>query len=173
MVSPKVSAIVPIAGQHYRKAPWSQRIMARVIDLVLLSVGCAMAGAPFTGLVGIFGLIYFLVGDALFGGATAGKRLLRIKVIDARHGGPPTFFQDLLRHRYLFFFNFVFLALTAYDTARGDFDTPEVWVVCADPVSPPQPEKTPGEKPAKLDLAGMRETLQQIRNEHADPSRRS
>lgn len=158
------SEIVTVAGQQYRKATWPRRIGARLIDILLLIIICTLAGESLLPLTFLLSVIYLFIGNALLRGASVGKRLTGLKIVETKHGGPCGVIQDLFRHRYLFFYNPIFLALSAYDSAQGYFDKPELYVVRT---APPIPEERAAqqEKPAKLDLAGMRATLQKMRDE--------
>jgi RDD family len=156
--------IVTVAGQQYHKATWPRRIAGRLLDITLLVGACTVAGENFLVITVPLSIVYLLIGDGLLRGASLGKRLTGMKVIDAKHGGPCSIIQDLVRHRYLFFTNPVFLLLTAYDSAQGCFDNPELYIVRTTPLTTAEREAR-CEKPAKLDLAGMRVTLQKIRDE--------
>lgn len=159
------SEIVTVAGQQYRKATWQRRIIARLIDISLLIVTCTLAGESFLPLTIPLSIIYIFTGNALLRGASVGKRLTGMKIIDAKHGRACGVIQDFFRHRYLFFFNPIFLALSAYDSVQGYFDKPELYVVCT--AAPTTEERAAlQEKPAKLDLAGMRATLQKTQDEN-------
>lgn len=64
----------------------------------------------------------------------------------------------------LLFSNPIFLLLTAYDDAQGCFDKPDIYVVSTAPITDAEREVM-REKPAKLDLAGMRASLQKERQQ--------
>jgi RDD family protein len=153
------SETVTIAGQPYRTASWRRRIVARAIDLTLVNFVCAIGGASFALLTLPLSVVYLLAGNALLRGQSLGKRLTAIKVIDAKHGSPCRVVQELIRQRYLFFSNPIFLALTAYDSAQGHLDKPEFYVVGTSEFIP-EVSEAPREKPAKLDLAGIQATVQ-------------
>jgi hypothetical protein len=156
--------IITVAGQQYRKARWSRRILGRLIDIVLLILTCTLAGERLLVFTVPLSMGYLVFGNALLGGRSIGKRMTGMKIIDAKHGGPCSTIQDLVRHRYLFFSNPIFLLLTAHDTARGCFDKPELYVVRNSPLTSAEREALK-EKPAKLDLLGMRATMEKIREE--------
>jgi hypothetical protein len=153
--------IVTVAGQRYSLASWRRRAGAAVLDIAflagLISLD-AVAGEWLLALTIPCALFYAFFGNALLQGATIGKRLMGIKVIDARHGSPCTYMQDFVRHRYLFLGSFLFLVLSAFDSAQGAFSRPEVYLVRTVPPLPS--DESPPEKPAKLDLAGMKASLQ-------------
>ncbi len=151
--------IVEVAGQYYRRATWPRRIFARGIDLLFFVMLWAMSGEVLRVILSLLFIAYVFIGNGLFR-RSLGKRLAGIKVIDARYGGPITPIQDFVRHRYLFFYNPLFLLLTAYDASQGCFDKPETYVVDATPVTPAEVD-TIKEKPAKLDLKAMRKGLSQ------------
>src|SRR4051812_45543145 len=96
------SEIVTVAGQQHSKATWPRRIAARVLDPVLLIAVCTVAGENWLPLTIPLSIIYLLIGNALMRGASVGKRLTGLKIIDATHGRPCSVIQDLVRHRYLF-----------------------------------------------------------------------
>lgn len=158
------SEIVTIAGQQYRKATWPRRIAARLIDIVIVSGVCTIAGESLLLLTGPISICYLLLGNAVLRGRSVGKRLTGMRIINSKHGGPCSMMQDLIRHRYLFFTNPIFLLLTAYDSSEGYFDEPELYVVLTTPLTLTEREAL-REKPAKLDLEGMRTTLERIRND--------
>jgi len=162
------SDIITILGQQYRRATWPRRIAARLIDIFVVigiwMVGTRILGDGWLAFAVPLAIIYLLIGNALFGGRSLGKRLIGIRIVERRHGGPCSVIQDLVRHRYLFFANPIVLLLTAYDASQGCFDEPELYVVFASPLTSTERE-TLKEKPAKLDLAGMRASLQQARHE--------
>jgi hypothetical protein len=147
--------IVIIAGRQYCKANWSARITGRVIDVVFVMFVVAIFGP----VAWLFGIVYLLFGNAFMGGQTLGRRAAGVKVIDSKEGRPCTFFAELLRQRYLFFANPIFLLLSAYDSSQGYFDKPELYVVRTAPPTSTELERPP-EKPAKLDLAGMRASIE-------------
>ena len=151
--------IVTVGGLLYRRATWPRRIAARAMDVAILVSFCALCGGellPFTVLLSI---VYLFLGNGLLRGRSIGKRMAGLKIIDARHGGSITAVQDFVRHRYLFFYNPIFLLLTAFDASRGYFDKPETYVVPTKPLSPEEIEALK-EKPAKLDLEAMRKSLE-------------
>ena len=161
--------IVTIAGQQYGKAAWSRRIVAQMIDLALVLFACAMVGKSFVLSLIMIALstAYFLVGCGLMKGATVGKRLVGIKVLETRHGGPCSVIQEFLRHRYLLFANPVFMLFMAYDSAKGSLEHGETCVVQDMPVKVEE-GKVPDSRPARLDLNGMRDVIQKIRIAHDD-----
>ncbi len=161
--------IITVAGLQYRKASWFLRVVAQMIDVALVFGLCVITARSLalSLIMLLVAVIYLLVGSGLLRGATLGKRLVGIKVMEARHGGPCSVIQDFLRHRYLLFANPVFLLFMAYDSAQGSLDQPETYVVHADPVTIPEVEVVPA-KPAKLDLAGMRDAIQKIRDTRDD-----
>ena len=128
---------------------------------------CTLAGESLLPITVPLSGVYLLVGNALLRGRSIGKRLTGLKIIDARHGGYCSVGQDLIRHRYLFFYNPIVLLLTAYDVSEGCFETPEIYVVLTSPLTLSERELL-REKPAKLDLEGMRTTLEQMRAESDD-----
>jgi uncharacterized RDD family membrane protein YckC len=151
--------IVTVSGLQYRRATWPRRIVARAIDVAILVSFCALFGGKFLPFTVPLSIVYLFTGNGLLAGRSIGKRLTGLKIIDARHGGPITPVQDFVRHRYLFFYNPIFLLLTAIDTSRGYFDKPETYVVAAKPLSPGEIEVLK-EKPGKLDLEAMRKSLE-------------
>src|SRR5437764_14971185 len=151
------SEIVTVAGQQYRKAAWPRRIAARLIDILVVIAVCAIAGENLLVLTVPLSIIYLLLGNGFLRGQSLGKRLSVIKVIDATHGRQCSVIQELVRQRYLFFTSPLFLALNAFDSAQGCFDKPELYVVRTSQFTPEEREAM-REKPAKLDLAGMRNT---------------
>ncbi len=108
------------------------------------------------------GLVYVFLGSGLMKGASLGKRAMGLRVIEARHGGPCGLMQDFLRQRYLLSGNPISLVLTFYDSVTDRLGEQETYVVHATPLTAAERE-VPPEKPAKLDLAGMGETLRKMR----------
>lgn len=151
--------IVNAGGRHYRLATRRRRIAAGAIDLAAVVLLCVPAGATLRLFAALVSIVYLLAGNGLLAGRSLGKRLTGLKVIDARHGGPITPAQDFVRHRYLFYYNPVFLLLTALDASRGYFDKPETYVVNVRALLPEEIEVLK-EKPAKLDLEAMRKSLE-------------
>ena len=147
--------IVTIAGRPYCKAKWPARITGRVIDLVFVMIATAIFGP----VAWLFGIPYLLFGNAFMGGHTLGRRAAGIKVVDSKEGNPCTLLPEIVRQRYFFYANPIFLLLSAHDSAQGYFDKPELYVVRIAPPTPAELEKPP-EKPARLDLAGMRAALE-------------
>ncbi|MCX6847838.1 MAG: RDD family protein [Verrucomicrobia bacterium] len=176
------SVIITAGSQQYRVAGWPRRVVARGLDFVVIIVGCCVAGEYLSQMLdmvwllgarsvsgrmaGAFvvpvGIIYLFLGNGLMKGASLGKRVMGLKVIDARHGGPCGVLQDFLRQRYIFSGNPISLVLTFYDSVADRLLEQETYVVHATPLTLVERE-VPPEKPAKLDLAGMGETLKKLR----------
>ena len=176
------SDIITAGSQQYRVAGWPPRVVARVLDFIFIIVVGSLAGdylAQMLDMVWLLGarsvsgnlaavvvlpagFIYLFLGSGLTMGASLGKRAMGLKVIDSRHGGPCGVLQDLLRQRYLLYGNPVFMALLAYDATRGALDRQATYVVLAKPLTAAERD-VPPKKPAKLDLAGMGETLKKLR----------
>ncbi len=154
--------IITAGSQQYQVAGWPQRVVARGLDIGLIMVGCALGGEMVGGFLTLGGIVYLFLGSGLMSGASLGKRAMGLKVIEARHGGPCSVMQDLIRQRYLLYYNPVFIMLIAYDSAKGCFDRPETYVVHATPMTAAERE-VPQEKPAKLDLAGMGDMVKKMR----------
>lgn len=155
------------AGMHQcRRAGWRQRVLARIVDLGLIMVGSGIGGDVLGGPIVLAGIVYWFIGSGLMDGASVGKRIMGLRVIDARHGGPCSVMQDLLRHRYLLSLNPVYIALRAYDAAQGHLENAETHVVKAALLTAAEKDavsEVAREKPAKLDLSGMGETLRKMR----------
>lgn len=164
--------IVTVAGQQYHKADWPRRILARLVDGMLVFVAWGIFGGWLLLFAVPLGLAYLLMGNALCGGRSLGNRMAGLKVIDAVHGGPCSAIQELVRHRYILFYNPLFVLLTAYDTTQGCFDKPELYVVRDGPLTLEEQEEL-REKPAHLNLAGLRDTLQKLREPNSESDRRS
>lgn len=176
------SDIITAGGRQYRVAGWQRRVVARALDLVLIMVGCGLGGESLARLLDMtrllggrsvsgeaaaafvlpVALFYFFLGNGLLKGASLGKRVVGLKVIEARHGGPCGVLQDFLRQRYFLNTNPISLVLTFYDSVMDRLYEQETYVVEAAPVTVAESEVPPG-KPAKLDLAGMGETLKKLR----------
>lgn len=153
--------IVTVAGKPFRRASWRRRVVGRLIDLVflmLVNVASALVNEPLGVVSMILSGFYLLFGNGLLGGGSIGKRLTGQRVLETRHGGPCSWIQDGMRHKYLFFLSLPFLILLAYDSSQGCFDTPETYVVLAKPLTAAEME-TLKEKPARLNLAGLHETM--------------
>ncbi|MCE9610608.1 MAG: RDD family protein [Chthoniobacter sp.] len=166
------SEIVTVAGQPYRLATWPRRITARVIDVVIAVFTCGLPGEAIGRYLYPFGIVYLVLGSAILRGQTAGKVLMGIGVIDATHGRRCTFGQELVRSRYIFYYNPIFLALSAFDAARGCFEKPETYVVRTAQFTPEEREMM-REKPARLDLTGMRASIQKMREEEDGSNKRA
>ena len=159
--------IVTVAGKSFRRASWPRRIVGRLIDLIFLmffNIACSLVSEGLAGISLILSGFYLLFGNGLLGGSSLGKRLTGQKVIETRYGGPCSWIQDGMRHKYLFFVNLLFLILLAYDSSQGCFDTPETYVVLTKPLTSDELD-TLKEKPAKLNLAGLRETMAKMGRE--------
>ncbi|HWB60285.1 MAG TPA: RDD family protein [Chthoniobacteraceae bacterium] len=113
--------IVSVAGLHYRRATWPRRIAARMIDIAILTAFCVLTGETYRPLAVLLSIIYLFLGNGLLGGRSIGKHIMGIKVIDARHGGAITPAQDFVRHRYLFYYNFIFFAFVRLGRGKGLF----------------------------------------------------
>jgi uncharacterized RDD family membrane protein YckC len=122
---------VTVAGEHYELATWPQRIVAKSIDLVVVVIIFVVGETIFPSTGYLASTVYLFSGNGLLLGRSIGKRIVGLRVIDARHGRPISMVQDLVRHRYLLFLNLIFLFLTAYDESQGCFDKPETYVVKA------------------------------------------
>jgi uncharacterized RDD family membrane protein YckC len=71
-------------GTPYPKAELLQRILARLLDLIVCGIFCAIprpASGPLVVLGPLAGAIYLLLADGMFRGQSPGKRLLGIRVI--------------------------------------------------------------------------------------------
>lgn len=156
------SDIITAGRQQYRVAGWPQRVVARGLDVVLVVFACAMPGEIFGVLQVPAGLIYLILGSGLMKGASLGKRAMGLKVIESRHGGPCGVMQDFLRQRYFLYGNPMMLVFMVYDSVTDRLYQPETCVVLSTPLTAAETE-VPPEKPAKLDLAGMGETLRKMR----------
>jgi len=174
--------IVTIGKEKYYKATWPRRIAARLIDLALVAgvyLVAALASGKFLLLAIPVSLLYLVIGNGLFEGASLGKALTGLVVLDAKHGCPCSVIQDLVRQRYLFCFKFPILLFIMLDSAKGEFDKPEVYVVRKRPLTAAEREEAQRarsvstEKPARLDLAAMRASLQKPRDEGAEDSPRT
>ncbi len=164
------SEIITAGSQQYAVAGWPQRVVARGLDFMVVMVGCTVGGEIGGAFLLLGGIVYLFIGSGLMKGASLGKRAVGLKVIEARHGGPCSVTQDLTRQYYLFSFNPIFWALRAYDASKGSFAKPETYVVQATPLTAAERE-VPPEKPAKLDLAGMGETLKKLREARDEAGR--
>ena len=89
-------------------ASWDDRLAARVVDIIVAGA-IAVAGflpalgsktvAETTGRISIFtALAYFLIADGIWNGQSLGKKLARIRVVDARTGRPCTILKSVLRN---------------------------------------------------------------------------
>ena len=151
--------IVIVRDVYYRLPRRSRRIASWTIDLLLLASICILLGVTLLPFTIPLAVIYLFLGNGIFGGRNMGKRIMGLKIIDAKHGCAITPLQDLVRHRHALFHSPVFLALAAFDSLQGNFDKPETYVVIAKPLTSDEIAAL-AEKPAKLDLEGMRRSLQ-------------
>lgn len=176
------SDIITAGSQQYRVAGWPRRVVARGLDFIFIIGVCILGGEYLARMLEMIwllgarsvsgrmavafvlpaGIIYLFLGNGLLKGASLGKRVLGLKVIDARHGGACGVLQDFLRQRYLLNNNPISLVLTFYDSVTDRLFEHETYVVHASPLTVVERE-VPPEKPAKLDLAGMGETLKKLR----------
>ncbi|MBN8422779.1 MAG: RDD family protein [Verrucomicrobia bacterium] len=164
------SDIITAGSQQYRVAGWLPRVVARGLDLLFILMVCIGGGeclAQVSGKMAVAfvlsaGILYFFLSNSLMRGASLGKRVVGLKVIEARHGGPCGLWQDFLRQRYFLAKNPILLVLTFYDSVTDRLEESETYVVHAVPLTAAEHE-VPPEKPAKLDLAGMGETLKKLR----------
>ncbi len=119
-----------VRDQTYRVAPWSRRIVAKVLDAALcygiLVVGMmALAGLQkwpeelmMVMSLGVFILAtcLWLAGDGLFHGASVGKRLLGLRLVHVRHGSAPDWKEASLRQlKYTTFLSVWGLLCQSYD----------------------------------------------------------
>jgi hypothetical protein len=82
---------VTIQGKPIRLASWPQRILARTVDLALIIAILAVLPGIFQTLALAICLPYFFIGDGLLQGRNLGKRIVGLKVLDAKHGTACTF----------------------------------------------------------------------------------
>jgi|GEM_PF-3513159 len=165
------SDIITAGTQHYRVAGWLPRVVARVLDIFFIVGVCAVGGEYLKRAVSkemavacvlLVSALYLLIGNGLMKGATLGKRLVGLKVIEARHGGPCGVLKDFLRQRHIFSGNPISMVITFYDSVTERLLEQETHVVHATPLKEAGRE-VPPEIPAKLNLDGMGETLRKMR----------
>jgi uncharacterized RDD family membrane protein YckC len=97
---------------EYETASVVQRVLAHAIDSALVVMVIAFAGAILGledaasvllfMLVLVVALGYRILGDSYLGGHAIGKRIVGIRVQDARHGRPCTHMQSVIRNCILF-----------------------------------------------------------------------
>lgn len=82
-----------------QKASVLNRVIAKVMDLLLVMMVAAVVPYPFGPLSGF---VYSLLADGMnfrpFQGQSVGKRLMRLRVIHARAGTPASLRESLLRN---------------------------------------------------------------------------
>jgi hypothetical protein len=152
--------IVNVGKQEYVLASRKRRALAGVVDFSV-AFGPLFFLGDYGAVFILPALAYLFMGDGILRGQRLGKRLLGLKVIDARHGTPCTPFQDFIRNcgrASVFSYGGLGAILRAYDHAVGNVPAqPEIYVILTRSVTdadrPPAP---PPEKPAKLDLEGMK-----------------
>jgi uncharacterized RDD family membrane protein YckC len=86
-------------SEEFDKAGVLVRTISKILDIILIAA--IMEILPKSGFYA--GLVYFLIGDGLFGGSSIGKRLLNIKVLSNKTGMPCNFKESILRNSILGF----------------------------------------------------------------------
>jgi uncharacterized RDD family membrane protein YckC len=84
----------PRAEAHPSRADLRRRALARAIDVAIF----ALLSESVTYVGPLVALIYLLLGDGLFDGASVGKRLARLRVVRGSDGRPASVFDSLLRN---------------------------------------------------------------------------
>lgn len=76
------------------KADILYRVIARAIDFIIIGILFELIPK-----IGYFaGLIYLLIGDGLFEGRSIGKRLIKLKTVFVKTGGPCSFRESIIRN---------------------------------------------------------------------------
>jgi uncharacterized RDD family membrane protein YckC len=101
--APPPAAPQPAAqGASGPRANFGQRLVAYLIDLILIAIvgGIAFAVDVTLGYIVyiVLGLVYFAYFEGSGSGQTIGKKLLKIRVIDFNTGGPIGFGRALVRY---------------------------------------------------------------------------
>lgn len=84
-------------SEEQRRAGLLLRTAAKIIDFILIAA--VMEIIPRAGFFA--GLMYLLLGDGLFDGRSIGKKLLKLKVVEAGNASPCTFKDSILRNSTL------------------------------------------------------------------------
>lgn len=141
--------LIGIGDRVYQLAPTRRRLGARAIDLGLLITVASFAAAPLFGWLPVdmqtvawigfhlMAILYLLLGDTWFQGASFGKQLAGLRVVRLDSGLPPTAKESLVRSldsaRLLTVPGLLFAAIEGPDCAiTGRFA-----VVFAKPYEPP------------------------------------
>jgi uncharacterized RDD family membrane protein YckC len=101
--APPPAAPQPAAqGASGPRANFGQRLVAYVIDIVIVGIVAAI-GFAINDALGYFlafalGLVYFAYFEGSPSGQTLGKKLLKIRVIDFNTGGPIGFGRAIVRY---------------------------------------------------------------------------
>ena len=77
-------------SSSYVPAPLSSRLLAALIDLLVVVLQGLLGGVP--------GVAYKLLADGLFDGASVGKKAMGIRVIVLETGAPCDFVKSIIRH---------------------------------------------------------------------------
>jgi uncharacterized RDD family membrane protein YckC len=101
--APPPAAPQPAAqGASGPRANFGQRLVAYVIDIVIVgivaAIGFAINDALGYVLAFVLGLVYFAYFEGSPSGQTLGKKLLKIRVIDFNTGGPIGFGRAIVRY---------------------------------------------------------------------------
>lgn len=155
--------IVTVGKREYALAPRSRRFFAGVIDLSLAFLPLFASG-DYWIVVAPIALAYLFMGDGVLRGQRVGKRICGLKVIDARHGTACTVLQDFTRNcgrGSVISYEGIGGLLRAYDHIVGNIPSrPEIYVILTRPVTDADRPAAPlPEKPAVLDLEGMKRSL--------------
>jgi uncharacterized RDD family membrane protein YckC len=81
-------------SEGFTRAGILVRVIAKILDFILIAA--AVEIVPKAGFFA--GLTYLLIGDALFGGGSLGKKLIGLRVVSAENLSSCTFRDSILRN---------------------------------------------------------------------------
>ncbi|MFH1808891.1 MAG: RDD family protein [Pseudomonadota bacterium] len=84
----------PRSAADPSRADLRRRVLARAIDVAIF----ALLSESITYVGPLVALVYLLLADGLFDGASVGKRLTKLQVVRGRDGKPASVFDSLLRN---------------------------------------------------------------------------
>ena len=165
-----------IKPTELESASVSQRVVAFFIDVAVIAgvvfvptlVNPEGALFPVLALLAVVAMfVYRLLGDALFGGAALGKRLVGIRVVDAETRRPCSRMQCLMRSG-IFMIPFApvieFIILSSDRQQRWGDQVARTYVLRVHPKTAPLVEPS-----HPIDFAGLKETVSHLHpHAHAD-----
>lgn len=112
---PRPEPMSELAGSPYPKAELLQRVLARLLDLIVCGTLAALLKQPGA----IAGAIYLLLADGMFKGQSLGKRLLGIKVVRLATRREASYKESALRNVPMALVGVLSLALPGWRSLAG------------------------------------------------------